>query len=327
MAGKVYLGRQGNPPPPPPPAVGNWPGLTSMTWESQDGDAWDLLDISSGVVVTADGMSGLSMPPVDRFITEAAGVPGSLWRGMRVKEREVFWPTFVVSSLGSAEWLAADRKFWSGLQPDKVGKWSVVDATGDQRDLYLRFKDDGGHRTLHDPSLSGWDVYGLTFVAEEPFWSSSDPITRTWTQGAGAGDFFNSGHAPPFHISSSATIATAAMPNPGDVEAWPVWTIYGPTTSVTVGLNGRLVQVPFAVAAGHAVVIDTDPRQQTAWDATVTTVNGVKVVTQTSTELTGSLGATDFAAIPPGVLVTLSLSMVGSGSVQVDLVPLYYRAW
>lgn len=298
-----------------------WPGLAGMTWTTQDGVVWDLISGDDGLLLTPDGVTGLYMPPIDRFTTESAGVDGSSWRGMRVKEREVFWPLFVYSDSGSTEWVNHDRALWRGLQPDKVGTWTVTDPSGAPRSLRIRFKSDGDHAIGRDPSQAGWAAYGITLVAEDPYWSGVR-VVRSWSSGISQ-DFFNTGAAPPFFISVPSSISSATMPNDGDVEAWPVWTIFGPTTSVTVGLNGRLISIPFTIPAGKALIIDTDPRAQTAWDANV--VSGVAV--PTVVELTGSLGVTDYAPIPAQAQVALSLTMVGTGSVQASIIPRFYKAW
>lgn len=323
MANSLFVGNNDvdTPPESVDPYVNIWPGLRGLTWTTADGVVWDLLSGDDGVLLTPEGVTGLYMPPIDRYTTESAGVDGSSWRGSRVKEREVFWPILLYSDAGSQEWVTHDRAWWRGLQPEKVGTWTVIDPSGQPRSLRIRFTSDGGHSIRRDPSQAGWAAYGITFVAEDPWWSGVR-VLRTFISTA-AQDFFNTGAAPPFFISSSASISTATLPNDGDVEAWPVWTITGPTTSVTVGLSGKLISVPFTIAAGKALVIDTDPRSQTAWDADV--VAGV--VVRTTVERTGELGVTEFAPIPPLDSVALSLTMVGTGTITAAIVPRFFKAW
>jgi hypothetical protein len=68
-----------------------------------------------------------------------------------------------------------------------------------------------------------------------------------------------------------------------------------------------------ALVEGDTLVIDTDPTVQCAW------LNGVDVTAQ--------LGSADFAPIPAGEDRTLSLALVGAGSVQAEIRPRYYKAW
>jgi hypothetical protein len=213
--------------------------------------------------------------------------------------------------VSSDEWLERDRAFWASLQPGVHGTWTVATPNSGSRSLACRFVDDGQHAFEVDPVLQGWASYGVSLVADDPFWRGS-PVRRTWAQSAET-DFYGGGTAPVFNISSGSQLGSATMSNPGSVEAWPVWTIRGPLTSVTVGVDGRTVAWNVALVEGDILVIDTDPTVQSAW------LNGVDVTDQ--------LGSADFAPIPAGLERPLSLSMAGTGSVEAAITPRFYRAW
>jgi len=155
----------------------------------------------------------------------------------------------------------------------------------------------------------GWASYGVSLIADNPFWTG-EPVRRTWSQSEDS-DFY--AQMMPLNISSASTLSSAAMTNEGDLEAWPVWTIKGPLTSVTVGVDGRTVQWNVPLTATDILVIDTDPTVQSAW------LNGVDVTAQ--------LGSADFAPIPAGHERPLSLTMAGTGSVEAAITPRHFRAW
>lgn len=280
------------------------------TWTGWDDSVWDLCGDASGVVLLS-GVRGLTMPPADRYASASPAVAGSRWRGHRVAEREVFWPVKVWADAGSAAWLAYDRAWWNTMRPDKLGTWAVTQTTGETRSLRLRFVDDGQHSVQVDPGLIGWERYGITLVAEDPYWEG-EPISRTW-ETATPDEFFGTG-APSFFISSGNTLDNAKITNPGDVEAWPVWTLNGPITAAEVGVGGESIEVPFAVADGSSLTIDTDPRAQTA-------------ITSAGVDRTEDLGEVGFTAIPAGASIPLALAVTGAGSVSVSVTPRYYRAW
>jgi hypothetical protein len=291
--------------------VPSW-GRTTHVWRGWDGSEWPLHDPSSGVFLMR-GVRGMGVPPVTRFTSESAATNGSRFRGHRTDARECFWPIYLYSDDGSEAWRERDAAFHRTLLPDRVGTWTVQMGDAAPRWLPLRFVDDGQHTFELDPGHFGWQRYGFTFMADEPFWLS-EPITRSWAPAAPV-DFFNSPDgAPPFHISSSNTLETAEIDNPGDVPTWPVWTIHGPTDSVSVGVGGRQVSVPVELLAGEWWTIDTNPTAQTAFD-------------QAGNERTEDLGLINFAPIPPGESRELSLNMVGAGSVSVSLQPRFRRAW
>jgi len=298
----------------PPVETAAWPGFAAMTWTGQDGSEWDMMG-SSGIYLGM-GVRGLTMPPVDRFVSTSPALAGSRWRGARTLERDVFWPLLMWSDEGSEAWVQHDRAFWSTMRPDTTGVWTVRQPNGLARSLRCRYVDDSDHATEIDPTGSGWEVYGIHLVAEQPYWEG-DPVTRTWTNDAFVPFFGGSAgaKAPSFFISSGSSLVSATVSNPGDVDAYPVYTVTGPVDSVSVGYAGNTVSLG-AVPAGQQRIIDTRPDRLTVTDA-----NGV----DKWSELTGDPQFD--APIPPGESVPLSLSMVGSGTVSLTLTPLYYRAW
>lgn len=292
------------------------PWLASQhVWTDFDGNDWDLSHGTSGLALQT-GVRGMHMPPIIRYASKAPAVAGSLWRGSVTDEREAFWPIRVFNDNSSLEWIAHNRRFWETLTPDKTGRWSVVQPDGDVRWLTCRFSAESDDADDIEPELQGWALYGITLIAERPYWEGPS-IVRAYGSVPGQnyyGGDAGGGFGPPFVISEGATISTATIVNPGQVGSWPVWTVYGPFTSAQVGLNGRYITFPFALAAGQYVRIDTDPTSQIALD-------------QAGVDRTAQLTSVAFTEIPPGVQVPLQMSMTGTGgSIQVALTPRYYRA-
>ena len=296
-----------------PPVL--WTGL-GMKWIGWDGSEWSLSDAGTGTVMLP-GVRGLNMPPVIHHRAAHASLPGARWRGHTVDVREVFWPLQVYSDAGSMEWADRDRQFWKTLNPAKTGQWVVSLPDGSNRTLTLRFLDDTEFALAHDSVLSGWHNYGITLAAEQPFWEA-EAIEREWVTGSSV-PFFPVSGAPAFGISPGNVLTTATLENPGDVAAHLVWQVHGPITNATVGVNGRNVVVPFAVAAGEVLEIDTNPSVQTAM---LGPVGG-----PLTTDKTMNLGTIDFAPLPAGETSNLSLTVTGSGKISASFKPRYYRAW
>lgn len=302
------------PPRPFGPAV-DWSGATS-TWTGWDGTEWALSDPASGVLLVGD-VRGMAMPKLERYVSVSPARAGSRRRGTRIAEREVFWTLGVYSGDGSQAWLDYDRAFWSTMHPDQPGVWSVTQPDGTTRRLACAFLDDGDASFDRNPSTLGWQVYGVTLIAEWPYWAG-DPITRSWSDTASQpffGGNSGGGFGPPFYISAGNTISSARMPNPGDVDAYPVWTISGPTTSVTVGVGDATITYAASIASGASITIDTHPDKRT-------------VVDQSGVDRIGNLSSSvAFAPIPAGSSVDLSLAMTGTGSVSASIEPQFFRAW
>lgn len=299
-----------------------------MTWTGYDGSTWDFSDYTKGVCLAA-GVRGLTMPPVDWYTSDLAGVDGTTDRGYRVSARDVFWPLRIWRPKGGQDWLNVDADFWRTLMPGRYGTWKVEQPSGAYRTLRLRLANDGDQAWDTDPAVIGWGRYGIRLTAPQPYWEGPR-IRRSFSAGSGAASFFNSAtKAPPYRISGGSTLGTATIPNVGDVDAWPVWVLTGPITSASVGIGTRQIVVSSAISSGRGVIIDTNPTAQTAFDGPLTTDSEglLQVADSGRTEVTGSLGATDFAPIAPGESVPLTLTVVGTGSVRAEVIPRYYRAW
>jgi hypothetical protein len=282
-----------------------------LTWTGADGSVWNLTDPRSPVFLTEGEIVGLDVGPADRFVSNAPGVAGSRHRGSRTLERPVVFTVHVWSDAGPQAWTQLDAAFRRSLSRNVPGVLAVKQPWSNEvRTLECRFVDRTGSNPTN-PTQSGWDTYELRLVANDPYWRGK-PIVRPFQAGT-AVPFIPPGGGPPFTISEGSLLASASIPNPGDVIGWAEWTVEGATTGVTVGIGDQLVGIPAALDAGDVVVVDTDPRRQSA------TLNGVRV--------RGFLSPHDFAPIPAGATVPLAVSIVGTGKVSVRLVPRYEAAW
>lgn len=304
------------PPPAPPLVVADWPGLLGMSWTGWNGAKFELLDYASPVRV-APGVRGLTLPEHQLWTSSSPAIAGQLHRGSRVLPRECLLPVWVLSDAGSLAWVGTDRAFAASLNPDKPGMWEVTHPDGMKRRLACRVIDDGAGALVLDPSASGWIGYQLALIADQPYWQG-DPIVRQWVN-ATLVNFFGgtpAGFGPPFIIGAGSTISGATITNPGEVDAYPVWTIAGPWTTVQVGVSGRTATLTANVLAGQSRIIDTRPDRLT-------------VVDQAGVDRISELSATSdlLAPIPAGEQVPLSLSMTGTGAVMAEITPLFRRAW
>ncbi|MGN6589508.1 MAG: hypothetical protein ACTHKE_04375 [Sphingomicrobium sp.] len=306
-------------PPAPPPSL-------RMVWTGWDGSEWVISDWSLGVFVTDGGIQGLGAPAYTHYTQEAPGIAGQWYRGSNAKARKVFWPLAIWSDPEDENWAAVDTAFWRTMDPERGGVWSVWGPSGEKRSLACRFEDDGGHAYAADPVQTGWEVYGLTLTADQPFWVG-DPETRSWKSDTPV-DFLPASAGDTYHISSGSTLATAAITNAGDVDAWPVWTVIGESSTASVGIGSAQISVPFEVASGKALVIDTDPTVQTAtlYDYTAP-VGSTPEVFANPVDRTADLGTVSFAPIPAGTDVALNVSMTGGGYLRASVTPRYRKAW
>lgn len=203
MAGVVY----GVPYRPPLPVAPVWRGL-KMSWTGWDGSEWALTSPSSGLFLMK-GVRGLAFPKFERYASSASGIAGSRHRGSRFDDREAFWPLYLYSDAGSQGFIERDSAFWASLHPDFEGTWSVEQPDGSKRSLALRLKDVDD--TNAEAVLRGWAKYGITLLADDPFWSG-ERVSRTWAQ-ADMRAFLPPSAGAGFAVSSGSTLATAKASN------------------------------------------------------------------------------------------------------------------
>ena len=304
----------------------HFPGMDGVTWTGWDGLTWDLLcrnphDPTSGVAL-GRGMRGLHTPEVAAYTSDSPAIDGAAYLGYQVQPREVFMVVRVYNAAGSQDWVEHDRRFWRGMLPAypglrSPGRLTVTHPNGDQRWLELYPQPKGDHEFQVDPTRRGWQSYGCYFTAFRPFWLGPKMPARTFS-GVGSAGFFGGavgGQGAPFVIGDQGVFGAATISNPGDEPAWPVYTLHGPFSQVKIGTMDSSATIAIDVPAGASIVVDTDPMAQTIADA-----DGNLVMPK-------SLSGAPFTPVMPGVNVPLVAEMTGSGSVGVELQPLYHRAW
>jgi len=303
---------------PPPPPEQPWVS-TKLIWTGWDGTTWDLNDGQSGVQVVSSGVVGLHLPPFEPQVSDRR--TGRRRRGVRVRERQVELPLLVWHDESSAEWVERDRAFWRSFHPLRTGTLTVTTPGGVIRHLDVYLESDGGHAYDLDPVKKGWGLYNLVLTAEQPYWYG-EPITRSW--GALETGLFFGGDdpddpgavetAPPLFITSDSDTSNAFMPNPGDVAAWPVWTVEAAGSDVDITFGAVAASIgPPTIPDGQTLVVDTDPTIATA------RLNGVDVA--------GQVDPYNPKPIPAYSGSYLIITITGLGVVTVTITPRYLRAW
>lgn len=306
-----------------------------LTWTGWDGSEWDLAGGAGGVYLLA-GTRGLHMPKGTRIRDSSPGSHGSQHRGTIWHEREVFFPVKTWHGGTGPEWMDRDRAFWRTMDPEKPGFLTVTHPGGHTRRLDLRYEpstDDPGFDTL--PSLQRWAHYGIYLTADQPFYVGA-PSVMSWKAPRPVGSFFEKTGPHLFNLGQGHSMANAAISNLGDVESPALWYLDGQLEpGARVGVGSRVVTVPFEVPAWYCLVIDSDPTRigATMYEITASGIDkkpwerGVGVDLVNPVVRSRDLGAADFAPIPAGNKVPLSVAFQGAGAVEVAVPSLYKRAW
>lgn len=293
------------------------PPRTSVSIIGVDGSSWDLTGPGSTATLV-DGLSGLHLPKTSQLWSKTARRPGQTWRGSRLESREFTVKVAVGDSDApyrrGDDWRTLDSQFWQALSTDALATLRV-------NDRYLRFRLDDNEDPVfaQDPALLGNAVYSIDCIADRPEWMG-DQISKAFAYNALANQNYyggSTGLGPPFYIGEAGIFDSAAVPNPGDLPAYPTWMIVGPATRVTFGVGNRTTTLPFSLNVGDQVIIDTEAQM---------------IRDQQGNNLWPQIGYTpvNLAPIPPGDPSPVVIAMDGAeagASVTVSLIPLYRRAW
>ena len=296
-------------------AIGPAPDLTDVTWTTATGRITRLSDWPSGYLVQP-GARGLDMPAYVAYEDESPGIDGNYRRGTRATAREVMLPIAIYSDDGRIAFLARKRQLLRDMNP-QLGRGTITlaEADGSARSIIAFYASGAEGDETEDAAGRTWTNYNLTFTCESPYWLG-DPLRKTFRV-AGGGSFFPSG--VPWNVSDSQVLGDhVMMTNPGDVVAFPVWTINGPMTTATFTNNdtGETFTLTHTLVAGDTVVIDCRERVKTVL------LNG-------TTNLWPDLDetATLFGLQPDVNDVSLDVSGTTSATqITLDLVPRYLSA-
>jgi hypothetical protein len=242
------------------------------------------------------GVTGRFMPPINRVEDRLFGQAGARLRAVRVDAREVNLPLTVIGTNELAV-RAKLRALIRTLNPQRGdGRLRVTAVDGTVRELTCRYSDGMEGRESRSDTGAVFQRAVLVLRAADPYWYDTDQQSQTYRAGQ-AGMFF----ASPFfglRLSSESVFGSQVVANDGDVETWPVWTVHGPCTSITLSndTTGETISLPITLTATQTVTIDTRPFRKT-------------VRRDDGTNLYGSLSATSSLwALPLGdSTVTISL--------------------
>lgn len=311
----VVLGVPSAPPPPPPRHPG-WEHL-QYTWTDWRGRTWDLSQPLGGVFLMRDGVRGMAHTKAQQYRDQSPAVHGAFWRGLTYEPREHYWPLYLFHDGSSREWIELDDAFWDGLNPEHEGTITVRAPGVSERWIRARFVDDGDWAADTDPTFYGWAKYGVTLQSDEPFWQG-EPIPGEW--GATTPVPFHGGTtpgAPIMRIGSGASLSSAKITNPGDVDSFAAMKFVGPFTYASITIGGHLIEITEPYDTDEWVRIDTSPTAFTA----------VNHLGDDLFEL-DHIGAFDPTPIPPRVETDLDIVITGgAGKVELELPRLFHKAW
>lgn len=220
-----------------------------------------LTDWERGWVVQP-GAKGLDMPGYAMATDESPGIDGYEVRQVRAEGKTITLPIAFWANDSRAAYKARRRAFIRSLNPKRgQGTLTLTEPDGAQRSIGVRYQDGMEGDESLDAAGARWCISALVFAVPSPYWSGGE-VTTTWRTDPG-GDFFP---FLPLVVGDSQVLGAVTVDNDGDDDAFPVWSISGPATTVTLTnvTTGQALVLTRTITGADTIVIDTRERQQTA---------------------------------------------------------------
>jgi phage-related protein len=211
------------------------------------------------------GVEGLDDPPRAIIEVEPATWDGSLFTGARYAAREVFLPLNYATS--DTATLRAITRSLAALLDVKRGPVTLEVAHLDGTRRYIEgYPSTPFGSPLTSREATRWRQFGITLRCMDPFWYAAEQ-TLTFQLGGEPAEFLGDEFLP-MQVNESQVLGDLTVTNPGDADAYPVWTLTGPCDDAEVSIGDTLWAVPEGLTDSEVLIVDARRGQQTV------TVNG-----------------------------------------------------
>lgn len=218
-------------------------------------------------------------------VFEVDGVPGQPGQRLRFVRHDTheFAMKFWLYSESEELLRSMLRSLIYKMDPTRgIGRLRVVAPGGDSREIFCRVSSGLGiSEVLGEDAAIYAQRISATFIAHDPYWYSVGDTAIVYSGEVEASTFF-----PffPLRLSAGAVfVDDDSITNPGDLEAWPVWTIEGPGADVTISnlTTDQQLVLSTTVSAGQSITIDTRPGAKTVLDDSGTSLFSLLSATST----------------------------------------------
>lgn len=229
-------------------------GTMNATWIDPDGTEWPLTDIAeSRGYFTGREIAGWGAAPYE-LVTDPQPRGGETLRFIRQQPARITWPLHVWGETHLefvTRYRALRRAFMMTVHKGLPGILRVARPDGSSREIQAYYEDGWGGETREN-WVSANPV--LTLWCPEGSWY--DTQATTITRSASDTVPFNN---PFLRLSPATVLGSTTVNNPGDLTAWPEWTINGPATSITATNHtlGQQFVLTYTLTVGQAITVTT----------------------------------------------------------------------
>jgi hypothetical protein len=206
------------------------------------------------------GALGLELPP--RTLKTRPRIVGDGFDVVRpiVGMREFTFPLYVQGA-DRADYKAKRRRLQAVVTNRRGLRVTHIDDDGETMWTHAHYV--GGMEGEHTYDGARDAVYAPMMRCGDPYWHMAER-TEPWMGEGGAAWF----PFPPLRLRGSILSGRRNVDNPGDVDSWPLWTVTGPGSRLTVVHHdtGQTITYDAPIPAGQTVRIDTRPGSRSVTD-------------------------------------------------------------
>lgn len=234
----------------------SWPDSPVVSF-ARGGQVFELGRSGRDPVLHLHGSTGLGVAPVDIDKSDRITGDGSIVRGVRYADREVYIPLMVeAESVGA---LSEVRRDLSRLLAPHLGPVEVRiqdPATGTDR-MIRGYYTEGLDGDFGEAFHGSWQTLGLTFMCPDPWWLGPERTVELRVN-PGAKPFLS--ETVPFFpvvLAQSVVQGQFEVTIEGDGPVWPSWEVLGPGTDLVIERGQDQIEISGAFPADEPVLIDT----------------------------------------------------------------------
>jgi hypothetical protein len=237
----------------------------SLTLSSATGTSVALDGLRDGYVLLP-GVTGLGMPPVSLAADPLPSSDGSVFRGLRYAERDLFIPVAILGDDATA--VTSYRRVLERLLSPRGGPvtLTVTHPSGEQRRITGWYIDGAKGDEGSDQAGRCFEKKGLLLRCLGPWWYAEQQ-TQSWVLTETAVAFLDPTKSFfPITLMAAEVEGAATVVNDGDGDAEPIWDVTGPGDSVTVSSRGQSWVYGARIEPEQTIRVDCRRTHQTVVD-------------------------------------------------------------
>jgi hypothetical protein len=221
------------------------------------GSNGEVIDFDFDNYVLNQGMIGFGITPTTIRIEPSAGV-GGVFRHSQRGIRDIDLPITIIGT--DRNDVQTKLRKLARITQDQRGPMRLRATYSNGEQLFIDLHYTGGAESEWGADTAGqvFCRWVLSTQAPQPFWETATAQSFTIAGGATGRGLLP--QMTKLLVSSSDALGIVEVQSTADVESYPVWTVNGPVTDLTISSNDQSFTIEGAIGFGEVIVIDTEAK-------------------------------------------------------------------